>query len=416
MNKAYSICMKAENEAEVNLYGEVVNTVPIDWWTGKPIDGLFIALDEFLKDLDRLKTMQKVTFRINSVGGDADAGVAIYNRIKDLKGETVTIVDGLAASSASIIAQAGDKRIMNIGTQMMIHCASTINPMYFRLSTVLDYMNGTELKKEQKTCQKAFQDAIKCVENTDKSISSIYAEKTGSSTEDVLSEMKEVKWMTAEEAVEEGYADEVAGADTPEAEATEGVKDRITVNGITHRLHNIPMPSMKMILQKKTADTTDDIDVTKNEEGVKKMDLKELKEKHAELCDEFRNEVKDEIRAEVLKENQANVDEVVAKALQEDRERMKDIDSIANQVGDPGLIAKAKYDEPMTAEQLALKAMQMQAASGSAFLQSRNEEVKNSGTEKITPAPVSGTEEDTRMKDIMDSAALIAGEDWKGGK
>ena len=145
------------------------------------------------------------------------------------------------------------------------------------------------------------------------------------------------------------------------------------------------------------------------------MDLKELKEKHAELCEEFRNEITSEIKAEMAEKNQMEINEAVVKAVQEDHERMKAIDSIANQVGDPAMVQKAKYDEPMTAEQLALKAMQMQAEAGNSFMEARKNEVAQSRASEIKPEPVSGSEEDTRAKDIADGAALIAGKDWKGG-
>ena len=391
MSKAYTIIMKAEEKtAEVNLYGEVVESVPTNWWTGEPIDGLFICLEQFVKDLDGLKDMKEITFRINSVGGDAEAGIAIYHRIRELDAATTTIVDGLAASAASIIAQAGDKRVVNVGTQTMIHGASTFQYGFF---------NEQELRK-----------TARALGTINKSIAGIYADRSGREVEEILSMMKAEKWMTYDEAVEEGFADEVGGKDAPKAEATEGIKNMITVNGITHNLRNIPMPQMPqmkmMIAQKKTAEETDHIDSKPtNEEGVKKMDLKELKENHAELCAEFKDEI--------LKENQVAVDEMtknaVENALREDRERMKAIDTIANQVGDPDLIQKAKYEEPMTAEQLALKAMQMQAEAGKSFAQARSEEVSASGTENVQPAPVNGTEEDTTARDIAEAAALIAG-------
>lgn len=391
MNKAYSIAMKAEEKtAEVNLYGEVVESVPTDFWTGQPVDGLFICLAQFIEELDNLKDMKEITFRINSIGGDAEAGIAIYHRIRDLDASTTTIVDGLAASAASIIAQAGDKRVANVGTQTMIHGASTFQYGFY---------NEQDLRK-----------ATRALGTINKSIAGIYAERSGREVDEILSMMKAEKWMTYDEAVEEGFADEVGGKEAPEAEAMEGVKNMITVNGITHNLRNIPMPQMPqmkmMICQKKTAEETDHIDSNAtNEEGVKKMDLKELKENHAELCEEFKDEI--------LKESQAVVDEMtkaaVENALKEDRDRMKAIDSIANQVGDSELVQKAKYDEPMTAEQLALKAMQMQAEAGKSFMQTRSEEVEASGTENVQPAPVNGTEEDTEARDIAEAAALIAG-------
>ena len=389
-----------DQKAEVNLYGEVVESIPTDWWTGEPIDGLFISLDQFISDLEKLKNMKQITFRINSVGGDAHAGITIYNRIRELDAETTTIVDGLAASAASIIAQAGDKRIVNIGTQVMIHGASTL--MY-------GYFNEAALRKQ-----------ARALNTINKSVAGIYAERSGREVDEILAMMKSEKWMTPDEAVEEGFADEVGGRDAPKAEATEGVKDKIIVNGITHRLHNMPMPQMQMavIHQMQTPESVhidEEPEPQKNSKGVKEMDLKELKEKHAELCEEFRNEITSEIKAEMAEKNQMEINEAVAKAVQEDHERMKAIDSIANQVGDPAMVQKAKYDEPMTAEQLALKAMQMQAEAGNNFMEARKNEVAQSRASEIKPEPVSGSEEDTRAKDIADGAALIAGKDWKGG-
>ena len=103
---------KAEDgkTAKVNLYGEIVDEVPTDWWTGEKVAGLFIELKSFLNDVEDLSDMDEVFFYINSVGGSVDAGVSIFNKIRAMKAETTTIVDGLAASAASIVAQAGDHR------------------------------------------------------------------------------------------------------------------------------------------------------------------------------------------------------------------------------------------------------------------------------------------------------------------
>ena len=127
---------KQKNTIEVNLYGEVVQTVPIDWWTGEKIEGLFIELKQFLNDLDSFREADEVTFRINSVGGDVEAGISIYNRIRELSGHTTTIVDGIAASAASIIAQAGDSRKVNIGAQTMIHGASAFLYGYYNVPSI----------------------------------------------------------------------------------------------------------------------------------------------------------------------------------------------------------------------------------------------------------------------------------------
>ena len=101
--KAYNIAVIDDDTAEINMYGEVVSRIPVDWWTGEKIPGNFIALDEFLEDLKEIEDKANINIHINSVGGDFYAGLAIYNRLKVLAGNVTTINDGLAASAASII-------------------------------------------------------------------------------------------------------------------------------------------------------------------------------------------------------------------------------------------------------------------------------------------------------------------------
>ena len=372
MPKAYQIQMKGSDEAEVTMYGEVVDTVPIDYWTGKPVAGQFIALDGFLKDLDTLKDKSAITFRINSVGGDANAGVAIYNRIRELPGVTTTIVDGLAASAASIIAQAGDHRIMNIGTQMMIHGAAAF---------LFGYFNEGDLSS-----------AREMLATVNKSIAEVYSERSAKSMDEVLRMMQGEKWLTPDEAVEAGLADEVWGRDAPTAEEE---KDGVIVNGIYHHLRGIPAPKMVFMHREH-----------KEANGGNAMDLKELKEKHPELVDELRSEFE--------KEALAHSEAAVSEALENDRARMKAIDEIASMVGDPALIEKAKYDEPITAEELALVAMRTQAKEAKAFEAARSKEVEAANA--VVPTPSSGTEEPTQADIVADAkAAAKAYLDSKGG-
>ena len=76
--KPYNIVVdEGDNAARIDMYGEVVATRPVDWWTGEPIPGNFIAQDEFLKDLSALAGKDEITVHINSVGGDMYAGIAI---------------------------------------------------------------------------------------------------------------------------------------------------------------------------------------------------------------------------------------------------------------------------------------------------------------------------------------------------
>ena len=132
--KPYNIVIdEGGNSARIDMYGEVVANHPVDWWTGEPIPGNFIAQDEFLKDLAELEGKDEVTVHINSVGGDMYAGIAIYNRLKGLAAHVTTINDGLAASAGSLIFMAGDDR-PNKGIHWAMRWVGMVNSLPVRLN------------------------------------------------------------------------------------------------------------------------------------------------------------------------------------------------------------------------------------------------------------------------------------------
>src|SRR5690606_20686326 len=96
------------DEAVVRVYDEI-------WDLG-------INAQDFVSDLDDI-TAPKMRVEINSPGGDVWSGIAIYNALRMHPASVTTRVDGIAASIASVIAQAGDTRIMLGGSQMMVHNA-----------------------------------------------------------------------------------------------------------------------------------------------------------------------------------------------------------------------------------------------------------------------------------------------------
>ena len=61
--------------------------------------------------------------RINSMGGAAHEGVAIYNALTELDGLVTTHIDGAAYSAASVVLMAGDRRVIHQGAELMIHNA-----------------------------------------------------------------------------------------------------------------------------------------------------------------------------------------------------------------------------------------------------------------------------------------------------
>src|SRR4029077_9048908 len=64
-----------------------------------------------------------VSVLLNSRGGDAYEGIAIYNLLREHPAPVTMLVIGLAASAASLVAMAGDRIEMSEGASMMIHSA-----------------------------------------------------------------------------------------------------------------------------------------------------------------------------------------------------------------------------------------------------------------------------------------------------
>lgn len=169
-----------------------------------------------------------ITVRINSPGGDVFAGVAIYNMLNEHDGEVTVKVDGIAASIASLIAMAGDNIVMLPGSMMMVH-----NPWTFAAGNADDLEQVVESLK-------------KCAE----SMLPIYVARTGQDESKVKELLKAETWMTAEDAVELGFADEAVEAKTSLAEAMAKIED------LTSSMKSAVMQPVMSIKAKK-AEATD---------------------------------------------------------------------------------------------------------------------------------------------------------------
>lgn len=175
ISKKFSAVVSEAGDILIQIYGDIGQSFWGDGITAKQV-------------ADALASNPKsVTIRINSPGGDAFEGVAIYNILKSSGKPVNVIVDGLAASAASIIAMAGDTVIMGKGTTMMIHPAMT-----------LAYGNSADMRS-----------IAEVLEKVTGSMADIYAERTGTDREVLLERMYSELWMNAGEAVELGFADSV---------------------------------------------------------------------------------------------------------------------------------------------------------------------------------------------------------------
>ncbi|MDL2063379.1 head maturation protease, ClpP-related [Lactiplantibacillus paraplantarum] len=124
---------------------------------------------------------------INSPGGDVFAGSEIFTALKNYSGNVEVDIVGLAASAASIIAMAGDQVKISPTGQLMIHRASTVSQG-----------NSDDLSSD-----------LQGLDSTDQAIVNVYQEKTGMDPQNIYRMMSEETRINAQEAVKQGFADEI---------------------------------------------------------------------------------------------------------------------------------------------------------------------------------------------------------------
>lgn len=219
MNKFWQIRNISEEEAEIVLYGEIYSDGGL--WLDE--EGNITTPRQFYEDLKALGDVKNITVRINSIGGDIFAAQAIYTQLKSHKAKVIAIVDGIAASAASVVTMAGDVVKMPNNALMMIH-----NPAM----GMLGYFTADEMKKYAKQ-----------LEVVKEGIIHAYAGKTGLDTERISRMMDKETWMTGKEAKELGFVDEVLFEDVPVA-AHGGV---LIVNGVRHDMSKLSVPLPKII-------------------------------------------------------------------------------------------------------------------------------------------------------------------------
>ena len=358
--RPYTINMVGDNDAEINMYGEIVEEHPTDWWTGEPIPGNFIALDDFLADLDGLRTKDNITVHINSVGGSLYAGVSIYNRLKELPANVVTINDGLAASAASVIFQAGNPRKVNAGSCLMIHEAAAL---------LIDSETRTRaLAKET--------------------------------------------WMTGQEAVDAGYADEVIDSGGKVSMSLSPDKRFIVSNGVAMSARGMgayptgikTMTAAQAAIfvgknaQEPSVPPAQQVSA-KTKTGGKNMDkittMEALREAYPDLVSQVEAAAKASEKAD---------------GIQAERARIQGIEAIEAAIGDKELVKAAKYgDTPLTAEQLAFKAMQAQAAIGATVVKNLEDDAAKSGAAAVAADPTGGDPKAKEEDDEAQAVSMIAG-------
>lgn len=123
-------------EADLFIYGEIVQEKSVDWWTGEEVSDTEVGLMDFKRELDGVGNIKKLNLYINSPGGDvftASTMISMLERQKDKGTEINAYVDGLSASAASFLMFVADNIYLYKNSIVMVH-----KPMSYAIGNAND--------------------------------------------------------------------------------------------------------------------------------------------------------------------------------------------------------------------------------------------------------------------------------------
>lgn len=301
--------------AELIVYGRI----GLDWW-GEGVDAKQIAKDLLSSSARTIKV------RINSGGGSAFDGIAIYNALVRHSARIEVSIDGQAGSAASIIAMAADELTMPTGSFLWIHNAWSVAvgeaKNMRKVADQLDQINGEVAK--------------------------IYARKSGLDEAEIVEMMNEDTWFSPADAKAKGFADIIDSDTEVDAYAYGNVAVFAGVEIPRERVPEGIFKTLRPVAGPKPA----------AQKEAEIMDMEKLKKEHPELYAS--------IRKEAAEEAEASAREAGAQA---ERERIAGIEDVAVP-GFEDLVAAAKADPKASGATLAMDIAKAIKAKGKSYLAS----------------------------------------------
>lgn len=195
-NRYYNLVSNGD-VADINIYGDITS---LPWFDSDT------SSHSLKSDIEALGDISQINVYINSYGGEVAEALAIYNTLKNHPARIVTVCDGFACSAASVIFMAGDERLMNEASLLLIHNAWT------RATG-----NAEEMRKAA--------DDLDIITNQSKTI---YKTCINISDDELDAMMDKEKWIQPGEAVDWGFATGIKGsADDPANGPSQSVRDRV---------------------------------------------------------------------------------------------------------------------------------------------------------------------------------------------
>lgn len=361
----------AGNDAELILYG----TISDSSWYGDEI-----TPKQFVDDIKGLGSVDTLTVRINSGGGDVFAAQAIGAQIDSLNKagtETVCRIDGLCASAATIIAAHCKKTVANSDALYMIHLPSVCLWNACDENDLQAYLNELQAVKD--------------------SILQLYAKKTGQDLDVLTKWMDETSWFTADEAAANGFIDEVD--EDAEPALIENRAGALFVNSVNTGLYMDEAPDfVKNALrkQRRFSNTKKPADAPENKEEPKMAENKTtgapaapaittvdaLRTAYPDLCNQIEQEA-------------------ATNATNAERARIKDIEDMMIP-GAEDSAYDAKYgDKPQDAAAYAIAQMKAQKAAGAKATANAAADAADSGVNGVGQAAPADKPKDNGESTIL---------------
>lgn len=390
--------------AKIKLTGAIVDndTAKVYQWYG--FDAISAkAVDRAIKALEE---GEELTIDLNSPGGYCSVGAEIYTMLRQASadGHSVIVnVVGEACSAATVLMCGADEVKASDVAMFMFHNASLAASGKAR-----DMRSATE-----------------CLEQTDESIVNAYVAKTGKSREELHDLIDAETWMSAQRALEFGFVD---GMMFEEEQEEEEEKNLELFNQVTNRIERsmkrvasssglIPEDKLEVMREammsemtksskvapvQPTEDAPQTNDVSSHSavninttKGGSKMTLQEAYQSYPELKDEVSEAVRNAVA-----ENEAANEQAVQQAVQAERTRIQEIEAISASIP-ADMVAKAKFEEPCDAKELAFNALKADTAKAQSYMADATADAEESGANDVVVQP-----DDVRTSEDDEAEAL----------
>lgn len=372
INKFWNFIDKGDT-AELQLFGTIQSEE--DWWSED-----CVTYRNFIEELNGLGEKKAINVLIQSGGGDVFAANAIYNALVMNKAEITGTIIGICASAATIVLMACDSRKIAKNAILMAH-----NPSVTLWGS---YQSEDLLKLAEVT------DQVK------KSIVAAYMERLDKTEEEINQLMDEESWYVGQEAVDAGFCDSVIETDFQNS----SVSNQFMVNGISYSFSGYMDRFVPDNIRKKVQDLSKS---DKKDAGTFFNTANHTKKGNENMeGDTKKSEQAITDAAQLRQAYPALCDQISADAVALERARIKAIDEIAGNIP-ADMLEKAKYEEPVSAADLALACMKADNLAGKEFLNQMAEEMKNSGTDDVGAEPNTGYDPEGEKK--AENAQKVSG-------